>query len=105
MKLLDEDALRSYLARSDKEDGEVVGLDQTMYPEGLPHTVHWDGDAGTTYVSGDTVLEWGLHNLNEAELDRCGFTQAHVDAAADLGEDFTLEELEAAVAARAAMSP
>lgn len=50
------------------EDEEVVGLDGD-------HVVQWDKDKAATYTSGETLVEWGVHNLRAHELARVGVTR------------------------------
>ena len=109
MRLLTEQDIVDYLAqpRERKEDGGVVGL--THRGDGnegqVPYVVNYAGDTDGTYVSGDTIEEWGVHDLHGEELDRCGFTEREVEVATEYrranGHNIGLAELEAEVAAHA----
>ncbi|WP_420213370.1 hypothetical protein ACN8ZM_39815 (plasmid) [Burkholderia aenigmatica] len=50
------------------EDDEVIGLDANGYVQ------QWDGKKGVPYTSGESLEEWGLHNLREHEVARVGVT-------------------------------
>jgi hypothetical protein len=55
-------------------------------------------------VSGDTIAQWGVHNLNEAERERCGFSEIDVEIATEFyareGHGISLAELNNEVAPR-----
>lgn len=110
MKMLDEAAQEAYLALLEKEDGEVVGLlENTQYPHQEPYTVHWNGDDKSFYISGDTISEWGVHNLLDSEAERCGFSAMEVEIAREYfakeGEGISLDRLAAEVSARSSVLP
>lgn len=43
--------------------------------------VQWDAENAVAYSSGETLDEWGVHNLRERELRRVGVTRAQWQAA------------------------
>lgn len=59
-----EPSTMSAEAKSSIVDGEVLGQDADG---GL---IHWNATAGAPYNSGQTVEEFGISNLSDAELKR-----------------------------------
>lgn len=49
---------------ADFKDFEVIGV------ESDGKLIQWDAGTKTPYVSGDTLEEFGVHNLTEQEIDR-----------------------------------
>lgn len=56
------------------EDGEVVGLELNDDGHPTDQVVQWDGEAFRTYVSGESLDEFGKHNLREFEAARVGLS-------------------------------
>ncbi|WP_425953220.1 hypothetical protein [Ralstonia pseudosolanacearum] len=55
--------------QSQYQDDEVTGLNM----DGC--VMQWDGDKGLAFNSGESLEEFGLHNLREHELGRVGVTR------------------------------
>lgn len=59
-------------------DGEIVGLELDDNGKPKNEIVQWDGSLHQTYVSGETLEAYGLHNLREHEAIRVGVTVDHL---------------------------
>lgn len=71
----------NYTIGAKLQDGELLAFD--LDDDGKPTklVVQWDGSRGKTYVSGDSLEEYGVHNLQPHEAVRLGVTVHELQAA------------------------